>query len=92
MQYLLSYELNFYRGFPNLKIPSLEILKSLLTFLSQHRNAVNPPPPPQKNFQYITDLLHFSKFEKCDAILHLCKVTGPNLTGQLLWPHLECIR
>ena len=29
-------------GFPDLKIPSLETLRSLLTFLSQRRNAVTP--------------------------------------------------
>ena len=64
-------------GFPNLKIPPLEILRSLLTFLSQRRNAVT------KNPQYINGLLYFSKFEKCDAIPHLHKVTGRILTGQL---------
>ena len=54
-------------GFPDLKIPSLEILRSLLTFLSQRRNAKDP--------QYINGLLYFSEFEKCDAIPHLHKVT-----------------
>ena len=61
-------------GFPDLKIPSLEILRRLLTFLSQRRNAVTPE---KGNPQYINGLLYFSKFEKCDAIPHLHKVTGP---------------
>ena len=65
-------------GFPDLKIPSLEILRSLLTFLSQRRNAVTPG----KNSQYINGLLYFPKFEKCDAIPHLHIVTGRILTGQ----------
>ena len=59
-------------GFPDLNIQSLEILRSLLTFLSQRRNAATPG---KKNAQYINGLLYFSKFEKCDAISHLHKVT-----------------
>ena len=38
--------------------------------------------PRQTNSQSITGLLYFSKFEKCDAIPYLHKVTGRNLTGQ----------
>ena len=31
---------------------------------------------PDKNVQYFTGLLYFSKFDKCDLKYHLHKVTG----------------
>ena len=52
----------------DLKIPSLKIFNGN-SFLSQLGNAA-------KNVQYFSGLLYFSKFDKCDAIPHLHKVTG----------------
>ena len=76
-----AYNTIFVMGFPDLKIPSLNISESLLPFLLQPRNAVSPSDKfPIHHWPVV-----FSKFEECDAIPHLHKVRGQKFNRPILY-------